>query len=88
VKFAITKWSGGPGILVDADSEREARELASDWIGNEPVAVRAVTDYEPPSRTRSSIPPTVSTCLAKAREHTRSVDAILGGVKLPARRAL
>jgi hypothetical protein len=88
MKFAITKWSGGAGILVEADSERQARELAADWIREEPVAVRAVEEYEPPRSSRSSIPPSVSACLSKAREHTRSVDSILGGVKLPERRAL
>jgi hypothetical protein len=88
MKYAITKWSGGQGILLSADSERHARELAEAWIGGEPVAVRAVEEYEPPRSSRSSIPPSVSACLSKAREHTRSVDSILGGVKLPERRAL
>jgi hypothetical protein len=77
VRFAITKWSGGSGILVTADSEREARDLASEWIGDEPVAVRAVEDYVPPSRPRSSIPPSVASCTAKAREHTRLAFAAL-----------
>jgi hypothetical protein len=86
-KYAISKWTGGAGILLEADNERQARELAADWIRDEPVAVRAVEEYEPPRSSRASIPPSVSACLSKAREHTRSVDSILGGVRLPERRS-
>ncbi len=85
MKYAITKWSGGAGILVDADSERHARELADGWIGDEPVAVRAVEAYQPPAKSRPSVPPSVAACTTRAREHTRRVADILGGVQLPAR---
>jgi hypothetical protein len=88
MKFAITKWSGGAGILVEADCERHARELAADWIREEPVAVRAVEEYEPPRSSRSSVPPAVAACGAITRSLTREVERLLGGVKLPERRTL
>jgi hypothetical protein len=88
MKFAITKWSGGAGILVEADSERQARELAADWIREEPVAVRAVEEYEPPRSSRSSVPPAVAACRAASKSLTREVERLLGGVKLPERRTL
>jgi hypothetical protein len=86
VTFAITKWSGGPGITVQADSERQARELAADWIGGENVLVRQVEAYEPPRQSRPSVPPTVAACIANARTATREVERLLGGVRLPERR--
>jgi hypothetical protein len=88
MKFAITKWSGGAGILVEADSERHAREVAAEWIREEPVAVRAVEEYEPPRSSRSSVPPAVAACRAASKSLTREVERILGGVKLPERRTL
>ena len=85
-KFAICKWSGGSGITVevgDDQAEREAREVAKEWIGEEPVKVFEVTPYEPPSRVRSSVPPTstaaqVAKHAAAAREHTRRAFETLG----------
>jgi hypothetical protein len=86
VTFAITKWSGGPGITVQADSEREARELAADWIRGENVLVRQVEAYEPPRQSRPSVPPAVSACRAATMSLTREVERLLGGVRLPERR--
>lgn len=85
MKYAIAKWSGGPGILVEAESERDAREAAAAWIGGEPVAVRAVVEYEPPRQSRPSVPPAVSACRAATMSLTREVERLLGGVRLPER---
>lgn len=87
MKYAIAKWSGGPGILVEADSERDAREAAAAWIGGEPVAVRAVVEYEPPRQSRPSVPPAVSACREATESMKREVSRLLSGVKLPERRA-
>ena len=74
------------GITVQADSERQARELAADWIRDEPVAVRQVEAYEPPRQSRPSVPPAVAACGAVTRSLTREVERLLGGVRLPERR--
>lgn len=87
MKYAIGKWSAPTkGITVDAGSEREARHVARDWIGGEPVFVVAVEDYAPPASRVSSRPPSlpgvpldVAACLSRARDSSKKAQEIIDG---------